>query len=235
MKPAELLPQCVELRQKVVKMPGVYLIYCETSGMGYVGSSQHVYRRLHAHVAQLNGKRHSSPHLQAAWSKYGRAAFKLLLLEARTGTSEELLALENAYLMAIDRELLFNTTVPAVMGREHGFKHSDETRAKMAASHKGKKLPYVKRSPEAVAAHVARMTGRPASEKRKAAISAAHKLNPPNAKLNHEIVVQIRADFETLCAAKGGKPFYGVYAQIALKYEISGSQAERICKRQAWA
>ena len=129
MKPAELLPQCVELRQKVVKVPGVYLIYCETSGMGYVGSSNHVYRRLSAHKAQLNGKRHCSPHLQAAWSKYRRAAFKLLLLEARVGTSEELLALENAYLSAVDRKLLFNTTVPAVIGREHGFKHSDDCEA----------------------------------------------------------------------------------------------------------
>ena len=42
----------------------------------------------------------------------------------------------------------------------------------------------------------------------------------------------MRADFEALCAEKGGKPFYGVYAQIAKKYEISGSQAERICKKQ---
>lgn len=89
--------------------------------MGYVGSSQHVYRRLHAHIAQLNGKRHCSPHLQAAWSKYGRAAFKLLLLEARAGTTEQLLALENAYLMAVDRELLFNTTVPAVIGVPAGL------------------------------------------------------------------------------------------------------------------
>ncbi len=104
----------------------------------------------------------------------------------------------------------------------------------MSAAHKGVKKAYVKRSPEAVAAHIARMTGRPASDKRKAAISAAHKLNPPNAKLNHEIVARIRADFEALCAEKGGKPFYGVYAQIAKKYEISDSQAERICKRQAW-
>lgn len=109
--------------------------------MGYVGSSQHVYRRLHAHMAQLNGKRHGSPHLQAAWSKYGRAAFKLLLLEARAGTSEELLALENAYLMAVDRDLLFNTTVPAVIGRAAGVKNSPETRAKMSAAHKGKHTP----------------------------------------------------------------------------------------------
>ena len=145
MKPAELLPQCVQLRQKVVVVPGVYLIYCKASGMGYVGSSQHVYRRLSAHRAQLNGKRHGSPHLQAAWSKYGAQAFRMLLLEARAGTTEELLALENAYLMAVDRELLFNTTVPAVMGRERGFKHSDETRAKMAASHKGIHTPGTSR------------------------------------------------------------------------------------------
>jgi group I intron endonuclease len=141
MKPAELLPQCVQLRQKIVVVPGVYLIYCDASGMGYIGSSNHVYRRLSAHRAQLNGKRHGSPHLQAAWSKYGAQTFRMLLLEARSGTTAELLALENAYLMAVDRELLFNTTVPAVIRRAVGVKNSPQTRAKMSASHKGKHTP----------------------------------------------------------------------------------------------
>ena len=211
MKPAELLPQCVELRQKVVKVPGVYLIFCEASGMGYIGSSQHVYRRLSAHQAQLNGKRHGSPHLQAAWSKYGRSAFKLLLLEARAGTSEELLALENAYLMAVDRELLFNTTVPAVIGREHGFKHSDETRAKMAAAHKGVKKPYVKRSPEAM---------------------AARKIKPPNAKLTAELTGRIRADYELMRRSR--RAVTRLYAELGEKYGLSLSTVRRVCRGESW-
>jgi group I intron endonuclease len=210
MKPAELLSQCVQLRQKVVKVPGVYLIYCETSGMGYIGSSNHVYRRLSAHRAQLNGKRHGSPHLQAAWSKYGAQAFRMLLLEARAGTTEELLALENAYLMAVDRELLFNTTVPAVIGRSAGFTMSAETKAKIAAAHTGVKKPYVKRSPEAM---------------------AARKIKPAYAKLTAALAARIRADF----AARDTK--LGVsrlYLELGGKYGLSLSTVRRVCRGESW-
>lgn len=210
MKPAELLPQCIQLRQKVVVVPGVYLISCETSGMGYVGSSQHIYRRLSAHQAQLNGKRHASPHLQAAWSKYGRAAFKLLLLEARAGTTEELLALENAYLMAVDRELLFNSIVPAVIGVPAGFKLSAETKAKMSAAKKGVKKAYVKQSPEA---------------------DAARKVKPPNAKLTAELTGRIRADFSLRAPSCG---ISQVYRGLGEKYGLSLSTVRRVCRRESW-
>lgn len=210
MKPAELLPQCVELRQKVVRVPGVYLIYCETSGMSYVGSSQHVYRRLSAHQAQLNGKRHCSPHLQAAWSKYGRAAFKLLLLEARAGTTEELLALENAYLSAVDRDLLFNTTVPATIGISAGFKHSAETKAKMSAAHMGEKRAYVKRSPEAM---------------------AARKIKPAYAKLTAALTEHIRADFAARYTKLGVSR---LYLELGEKYGLSLSTVRRVCRGESW-
>ena len=212
MKPADLLPQCVQLRQKTVAVPGVYLIYCAANGMGYVGSTQHVYRRLSAHIAMLNGKRHASPHLQAAWSKYGREAFSLMLLEARAGTSEELLALENAYLAAVERDMLFNTTVPAVIGVPAGFKHSAETKAKMSAAHKGVKLPYVKRSPEAM---------------------AARKIKPPNAKLTAVLVEHIIADFTRLRAQRR-VGVSALYLEIGEKYGLSLSTVRRVCRGKAW-
>lgn len=212
MKPADLLLQCVQLRQKTVAVPGVYLIYCAANGMGYIGSTQHVYRRLSAHIAMLNGKRHASPHLQAAWSKYGREAFSLLLLEARAGTSEELLALENAYLAAVERALLFNTTVPAVIGVPAGYKHKAETKAKMSAAHKGVKRAYVKRSPEAM---------------------AARKIKPPNAKLTPLLTARIRADFALLRAQRRGG-VTGLYLELGEKYELSLSTVRKVCRGESW-
>lgn len=60
---------------------GVYLIRCEVSGHGYVGSSKVMKRRWKSHRTQLRGGRHSNFKLQAAWNKYGEAAFSFNILE----------------------------------------------------------------------------------------------------------------------------------------------------------
>lgn len=208
MKPAELLPRCVRLRGNTVKVPGVYVIFCRTSGMAYIGSSQHVYRRLSAHHAYLNGGRHTNAHLQAAWKRYGAEAFDLLLVEARAGTQLELLALENAYLAAVDRDMLFNSTVPATLGREPGFKHGAEAVEKIRARHRGNTYNLGrKQSEEQKAALSKRSQGHTVSEEQRRKVRASHKANPPNAKLSHDVAAKIRRQFEAACVS--GRPPWG--------------------------
>lgn len=61
---------------------GVYCIANSINGKVYVGSaSKSIKSRWCLHVSELRRGRHHSPHLQAAWNKYGEEAFELTTLE----------------------------------------------------------------------------------------------------------------------------------------------------------
>ena len=68
----------------LMKQSGIYLIKCSRPGdlpLYYVGQSQHVQKRFSQHRNGLRSGRHFNAHLQAAWNKYGEAAFSFELLE----------------------------------------------------------------------------------------------------------------------------------------------------------
>jgi group I intron endonuclease len=54
---------------------GVYRITNTMNGRFYVGSSSNLVRRKRDHFNLLRQNRHSNPHLQSAWNKYGESAF----------------------------------------------------------------------------------------------------------------------------------------------------------------
>lgn len=67
-----------------MKKSGIYLIKCCRPAdlpLYYVGQSQHVQKRFSQHRNGLRSGRHFNAHLQAAWKKYGEAAFSFELLE----------------------------------------------------------------------------------------------------------------------------------------------------------
>lgn len=115
------------------------MIYCAASGNAYVGSSASVYYRLHAHRSRLNAGTHTTVHLQHAYSLYGEEQFRFLLLDrwdnSRELTQQALVDRENHYLVdTVERAKLYNTVIPATIGRGLGFKNSDASRAKMRAT-----------------------------------------------------------------------------------------------------
>lgn len=57
---------------------GVYEILNTVNGKRYIGQTSNLKARWREHRKTLRGKRHPNKHLQAAWNKYGEAAFKFL-------------------------------------------------------------------------------------------------------------------------------------------------------------
>jgi len=79
-----------------MKISGIYSILHNASGKIYIGSSINIKQRWNAHRSALNRGKHSNPHLQNAWSKYGKDAFTFSILEEVTTDNLEIK--ENEYI-----------------------------------------------------------------------------------------------------------------------------------------
>lgn len=103
------------------------------SGRRYIGSSVNIGNRWTEHLSDLKFGKHHSRHLQRTWDKYGESDFVfsvLLLCE-----THELIRYEQWFIDNMNPE--FNGS--KIAGSTLGFKHSEETRAKMGKHMIGKK------------------------------------------------------------------------------------------------
>lgn len=105
---------------------GVYCIENVTNGRRYIGSAVDIQKRWKEHRRGLSEGRHHSRFMQRCWDKYGEAAFsfRILIFCAR----EHVLMYEQILLDAWKPE--YNTSPTA--GSQFGYRHSEETRAKMS-------------------------------------------------------------------------------------------------------
>lgn len=112
---------------------GVYEIANVGNGKRYVGSAVSFSQRWNEHRSLLRRGRHHSKHLQSAWAKYGEGAFTFrpLLICAPA----DLLVYEQIALDALAAE--YNGARRA--GSTFGMRHSEETKAKIAAKAIGRK------------------------------------------------------------------------------------------------
>jgi len=117
---------------------GVYAIVCLQSGRRYVGSSVNIRRRIRQHIARLSAGNHHSVALQRAWDKYGHDQFQMKIL-GLCGP-DHLIACEQNHM---DQGSEYNTS--KVAGRTEGVKASPETRAKLSALFKGRRLTEAQR------------------------------------------------------------------------------------------
>lgn len=63
-------------------MCGIYKITNKINGKWYVGSTRNEFRfRWYCHKNRLRNNKHTNPHLQAAWKKYGEENFLFEVLE----------------------------------------------------------------------------------------------------------------------------------------------------------
>ena len=121
-----------------MSMMGVYAICNLFDGRAtaYIGSSKDIERRWRDHVALLRSGRHPNPYLQAAWDKYGEAAFEFYVIE-EVANEADLLAREQYWL---DRYLenpdaCYNIARCAEAPMRDP---PEETRRKMSESHRGR-------------------------------------------------------------------------------------------------
>lgn len=129
---------------------GIYEIVNLVNGKRYVGSAKDFVKRWNGHRAQLRAGRHHNRHLQASWAKHGADSFSFNRL--LVCSPENLLMYEQIAIDATAPE--FN--IERIAGNSLGCIRTPETRAKISAKAKGRKVP-------------------PRSAEYRAKISAAHK------------------------------------------------------------
>lgn len=182
---------------------GVYEILNTANGKRYVGSAKHFARRWTAHRNHLLHGTHHSPHLQAAWNKYGEASFRFLPI--LTCQPSMLLFYEQQLLDKVKPEYNILPIAGSHLGakRKPGFQvgrvQTVETRAKLSAARVGTRSPAVAdanrtrvvsdesrqkmsdarkgkpQTPEHVAKRAASRVGKPLSEEHRAKLSEVAK------------------------------------------------------------
>lgn len=88
----------------------IYKIINTVNGKFYVGSTTNTQERFRIHRSRLRRGRHHSPHLQAAWIKYGEQAFVFHVIET-VPAGQSLQAAEDAWLAAhVGQPHCYNTS-----------------------------------------------------------------------------------------------------------------------------
>lgn len=201
------------------KLCGVYSIYCLGNGKRYIGISGDIEKRWSTHVIKLRGSRHGNPHLQAAWNKYGSESFEFMVLQ-----EVPVLLLDVHEVAWIER---YNA-----MNRNHGFnlreggEHpipSNETRAKLRASHLGKKRGPI--SDETRAKLSAAATGRKIGT-----FSATHRAKMSAAATGHKRKPFSASHIANMSAAQKGKKH-----SLESKSKMSAAQKGKIVSAETRA
>lgn len=218
----ELLAVCSPMRGRTKIISGVYVIYSIANQRLYIGSSLNIYKRLITHKNRLRARKHPSLHLQASWNKYGEATFQFLLLEEGSTLQTDLIVLENKYLTALDRSNLFNTEIPAVLGRNAGFVVSEETRKKVSASLRGKLYRTHTKSAEARQAQSDRMRSKGTSPLLIEKMHAGRKRKGYKGSLSVETKALIQQEFDRRIAELGYRP-RGLIADLHRRYGADSS------------
>jgi group I intron endonuclease len=121
-------------RPPIPQKSGIYCIKNKTNGKVYVGSAVNLQKRRNTHFRILRNGNHANAPLQYAWKKYQESSFEFVVLEF-VDDPQLLVEREQCWLDALkvtDRQYGYNLSPTA--GSQLGMKHSEETKAKIAAS-----------------------------------------------------------------------------------------------------
>lgn len=140
-----------ELKLKVFKNCGIYIIQNTINNHIYIGSSSNVTKRFNSHLNLLNKNKHFNSHLQAAWNKYRKENFVFLHVEKISNPKTRLIR-ENKWIkihkpeynniLVNDNNYFFHSdeTKEKIRQKALNRKVSDETKAKIKQINKGKVL-----------------------------------------------------------------------------------------------
>lgn len=136
------------------KRGGIYEIRNLINGKQYIGSAQYFARRFAQHRHNLREGTHCNAHLQASWNKHGELAFEF----------KEIFICDESELIAHERALIERFkpvyNIAPVAGSQLGYRHTDETRAKLSEIVKNRPLSPAQK------AHLSQMAERNKGRKR---------------------------------------------------------------------
>lgn len=121
-----------------------YKITCSGNNKIYYGSSKSFRNRKTRHLYYLRHNEHINKHLQNAFNKYGEDSFEFELLEEFDNRDSMLDAeqklIDSSYGESFNKSK--SSKSPQLFGEKNGFfgkKHTQETKDKISAVHKGKR------------------------------------------------------------------------------------------------
>ncbi len=123
---------------------GIYKITCTANKRIYIGSALNLRKRKGEHFNGLRNNRHSNPHMQRAWNKYGEQTFIFEVLEYNI-LPMSLTAREQYWFKKLKPFGRKGFNIAHEAGSQMGLKHTPETKEKLRQANIGKKL-----SPEVV-------------------------------------------------------------------------------------
>lgn len=118
---------------------GIYQIKNLVTSKVYVGSSKNLNIRRSQHFRKLRKDIHINCKLQNSWKKHGEENFVFEILEICGEV--DLLIREQFFIDSLDSVLNGYNLAPITGRSTLGFKHSEESRAKMSKAKTGTKLP----------------------------------------------------------------------------------------------
>lgn len=114
-----------ELKLKILKNCGIYVIKNNVNNNIYIGSSINLKQRFSQHKSTLRHNTHKNRHLQNAWNKYGEENFECIIIE-HISNIKEVLIRENRYIR------LYKPNYNNIqVNSEEKFFHSEETKKKI--------------------------------------------------------------------------------------------------------
>ena len=119
-----------ELKLKVFKNCGIYVIQNTINNHIYIGSSINLKQRFSQHKSTLRNNTHKNKHLQSAWNKYGEENFEFIIIE-HTSNIKKVLNRENIHIRLYKPE--YNNIQ---VNNDEKFFHSEETKKKISETKK---------------------------------------------------------------------------------------------------
>lgn len=154
---------------------GIYKLLNSVNDNFYIGSAVDLKRRKARHFSELRHGKHNNKHLQAAWDRYGEAAFSFAVLEYVSPGPELYVAEDRWMADHIGKKYCYNIGMAAIspmlgmsgeLSPTWGYRHTPEAKAKIAAAGTGRFV-----SEETRAKRSAATKGRKVSDAQKAQIS----------------------------------------------------------------
>ena len=118
----------------IPKLSGIYMIRNIENNHIYIGQSVDINRRWSNHKSLLRFNKHYSSYLQRAWNLYTECKFEFTILYLCEAKSIILQEAEQFYMDLLKPEYNLCSSIPTNIGHSC----SDEVRAKISASNKGK-------------------------------------------------------------------------------------------------
>jgi len=121
-----------------INVMGIYQIRNLINDNVYIGSSGNIRKRWIQHRSGLKSNRHSNPHLQSSWNKYGEDTFVFEKIED-VNREQDLIGREQWFLDNVIRWGTDYNKSKIADSPMKGLFHTEETKTRMSNAQRGKK------------------------------------------------------------------------------------------------